>query len=129
MSIVVDSYEIFENNGSKMLVNYVDRQNKNATNDNDHLPGWFNQERFNEARKLFRKYFFSLMVAHLSGLLVLVFIRSIYETLSKTGKSSNLVTIFHRYLQTVMHVKKWYEGNIWNKEDDSYKSIKMVRIK
>lgn len=122
MSIVVNSYETFENAGSKMLVNYGDKND----NDNDHLPAWFNLERFNQARKLFRKYFFSLMVAHLSGLLVLVFIRSIYETLSKTGRSKNLLTIFHRYLQTVIHVKKWYEGTIWNKHDDSYQSIKTV---
>lgn len=120
MSILDESHEIFEQKGSRLLVQYEKDDDKN------HLPPWFNLEKLRRVKPLVNQYFFSIFVIHLSGLLILVFIRSIHQTLSKTGKSKDLLALFHRYLQTCLHVKGWYEGKIWNRNDAAYESIRMV---
>lgn len=47
--------------------------------------------------------------------------------LMSTGNSSNIVCLFRRYLSTLVHIRRWYEGDIWNPEDPAYQSITMVR--
>ncbi|XP_076365824.1 uncharacterized protein LOC143254540 [Tachypleus tridentatus] len=90
-------------------------------------PSWLDKDRFHQAKEVFQRYFFSIFFAHLSGLLFLVFIPNMLNPLLYTGNSSNLVRIFRRYVSTMRHVRKWYEGDIWNSEDAAYESITITR--
>ncbi|XP_022248873.1 uncharacterized protein LOC106465301 [Limulus polyphemus] len=90
-------------------------------------PPWLVKEKFYRAREVFRRNFFSIFFAHLSGLFLLVYIPNMLNPLHYTGNSSNLVRIFRRYVSTMCHVRKWYEGDIWNPEDPAYKSIIITR--
>ncbi|XP_076358849.1 uncharacterized protein LOC143251331 [Tachypleus tridentatus] len=90
-------------------------------------PPWLVKEKFYRAREVFRRNFFSMFFAHLSGLFLLVYIPNMLNPLHYTGNSSNLVRIFRRYVSTMRHVRKWYEGDIWNPEDPAYKSIIITR--
>ncbi|XP_067130440.1 uncharacterized protein [Centruroides vittatus] len=91
------------------------------------IPHWLDKKKFYEARKIFKKYFFSIFFAHLTGLIFTVHVPSIITTLLATKKSSTVLDIFRRYLSTLVHIKMWYEGDIWNPEDPAYKSIIFVR--
>ncbi|XP_054934242.1 uncharacterized protein [Dermacentor andersoni] len=75
--------------------------------------------------KLFRcKSFF---FAHLVGLAMVVTKPSILEPLTSTGRSSTLSCLYRRYLSTLRHVKCWYEGDIWGRDDAAALSIARVR--
>lgn len=91
------------------------------------LPPWFDQARFDAARTILGEYFMSIFTCHLSGLVLLVFIKSIYTTLTLSGKSKDLVSIFFRYVHTIMHIKLWYEGEVYNAKDPAYHSLMRVR--
>lgn len=92
------------------------------------LPPWFEKARFDEARAILCEHFMSIFLCHLSGLVLLVFIKSIYTTLALSGKSRDLVSIFYRYLHTIMHVKLWYEGKVYEPKDDAYHSLLKVSL-
>ncbi|GIZ03975.1 DUF2236 domain-containing protein [Caerostris extrusa] len=47
--------------------------------------------------------------------------------LMSTGNSANIVCLFRRYLSTLVHIRRWYEGDIWNPDDPAHQSITMVR--
>ena len=120
-------YENLKNNGIK-------EKCEKQFNDNDSMedsvilkPYWFDQEKFNLGKRFAKKYFFSLMFAHLSGLILLVYIKSILTVLLSTGNSRTVSHLFHRYFRTLIHVKTWYESDVWNEHDQACKSIKQVR--
>lgn len=90
-------------------------------------PDWFDQQLFTKAQQLAKERFLSLFFGHLCGLYMLVHIPSILTPLLSTNNSRTISDIFVRYLGTLSHVQKWYEGNIWNPSDDAHKSIMIVR--
>lgn len=49
------------------------------------------------------------------------------KTLKSTGESDSKYNLFHRYLATVRHVQKWYEGDVWDVKDPAHKSLASVR--
>lgn len=61
------------------------------------------------------------------GLLLSFYFTKNIKTLRSTGESETKYTLFHRYLATVRHVQKWYEGDIWNPKDPAHKSLAAVR--
>nr|XP_027204257.1 uncharacterized protein LOC113797982 [Dermatophagoides pteronyssinus] len=120
MSIIDESYEKFHSIGSKLPINY-------AKNDENHLPPWININQIQRIRSLYKQYSYSLFMAHIAGLLVLIFNPFIYKTLNATGKSKNLVTLFYRYYYTAKFVRDWYKNKIWVKGDCSYETIQLVK--
>lgn len=114
-------YETFDRVGKTLPVEDL-KESRHQT----HLPPWFDRKRFTEAKLIVNNYFFSIFFSHLSGLILLVFVRSIYQTLHQSGKSNDLVTIFYRYWHTILHVKSWYEGDLTNPNDPAYQSLIMV---
>lgn len=90
-------------------------------------PDWFDENLFENAKSVYARHFMGVNFAHLSGLLLLVRINSIYRTLSATGKSDSVAKLFNRYYQTIIHVKKWYEGDIFDENSDAYRSLLIVR--
>lgn len=81
------------------------------------LPKWFNQHRFDRARTVIYDNFAAIFFNHLAGLVLLVFIKSIYTTLASTGKSKDYTAAFYRYMRTVLKIKIWYEGKVYNPND------------
>lgn len=115
---MVDSFDLFDFEAKK----------KETTEPVDHLPPWLDRKRLAGIRELLNRHFFSIFFAHLSGLVLLVFVRSVFVTLHKSGKSSDLVSIFYRYWHTVAHVRQWYEGDLFDPNHSAYKSLQTVGI-
>ncbi|GFY43238.1 DUF2236 domain-containing protein [Trichonephila inaurata madagascariensis] len=90
-------------------------------------PPWLDKERFYRAREIFKNHFFSIFFSHLAGLMLIVHIPSMTGPLMSTGNSANIVCLFRRYLSTLVHIRRWYEGDIWNPDDPAHQSITMVR--
>lgn len=72
-------------------------------------------------------FFSSIFFSHLAGLMLIVHMPTMTAPLMSTGNSSNIVCLFRRYLSTLVHIRRWYEGDIWNPEDPAHQSISMVR--
>lgn len=134
--VIGHSFEHFNGKGCKRPTYPVEVKSSNGcenkVQNNDvipsqlSLPVWFDRARFENARAILGEYFMSIFLCHLSGLVLLVFIKSIYTTLALSGKSRDLVSIFYRYLHTIMHVKLWYEGKVYEVKDDAYHSLLKV---
>ncbi|XP_077530749.1 uncharacterized protein LOC144142837 isoform X1 [Haemaphysalis longicornis] len=93
----------------------------------DSPPLWFDAQKFNRAKEIFREHIFSFFFAHLVGLAMVVTKPSLLEPLTNTGRSSNLPSLYRRYLSTLRHVKCWYEGDIWSPGGAAAASIGKVR--
>lgn len=89
-------------------------------------PQWLDKDKLRRAQVLARKHFFGVFFAHLSGLILLVYIRSILIPLLSTGNSRTVAHLFGRYLRTLVHVKSWYEGDVWDHKHPSQHSIIQV---
>lgn len=90
-------------------------------------PSWFNEDLFKNAQSVYQRHFMGANFAHLSGLLLLVRVDSIYRTLSSTGASDSVAKLFRRYYHTLRHVKRWYEGDIFEENSDAQRSLMIVR--
>lgn len=90
-------------------------------------PDWFDQDKFQDGKQVFRNHMMAINFAHLSGLLLLVRVDSIYNTLSSTGKSDSVAKLFRRYYNTMRHVKQWYEGDIFEANSQAQQSLQIVR--
>ena len=129
--IIRDSFTAFDEKGSR-IPSYPLQNESHTDKKQSHLiklslPPWFDKTRFEEARTILGEYFMSIFLCHLSGLVLLVFIQTVYKTLSLSGKSKDLVSIFFRYFHTIMHVKLWYEGMIYDPKNPAYHSLLRVR--
>jgi hypothetical protein len=113
------SYSYYENFGSKELC-------ESEISGKISAPHWLNKDKIRRAQTLVKKHFFGIFFAHLSGLILLVYIKSILITLLSTGNSRTVAHIFRRYLSTLMHIKLWYEGDVWDINHPSHKSIMQV---
>lgn len=65
--------------------------------------------------------------SHLCGLLLSFYFSKNVKTLRSTGESETKFNLFHRYLATIRHVQKWYEGDVWDPKDSAHKSLAKVR--
>ena len=90
------------------------------------VPRWLDKDKMRRAQILARKHFFGVFFAHLSGLILLVYIKSILMPLLSTGNSRSVTHLFGRYLRTLVHVKSWYEGDVWDSKHPSQHSIMQV---
>lgn len=90
-------------------------------------PDWFDEELFQNAKLVYANNFMGINFAHFAGLILLVRIDSVYKTLVATGESARVSKLFRRYFQTVMHVKSWYEGDIFDSKDKAHQSLLIVR--
>ena len=114
-----NSLDEFEKIGSKLLC-------ENEIPNPIPVPQWLNKEKIRRAQTLAKKHFFGIFFAHLSGLILLVHIKSILMPLLSTGNSRTVSHLFGRYFRTLMHVKSWYEGDIWDINHTAHHSIMQV---
>ncbi|KAI1302307.1 hypothetical protein HDE_02536 [Halotydeus destructor] len=95
--------------------------------DPDLEPDWLDRSKIARAKQLFKDNLFGFFFGHLCGLVLLVYVQSILKPLLFTRNSRNVACIFRRYLSTLTHVKLWYEGDIFSKDDPARQSILQVR--
>ncbi|KAI5706142.1 hypothetical protein M8J75_005289 [Diaphorina citri] len=76
------------------------------------FPPWFDEKKFKRGQAYFHDNYFAMFVAKLSGLVVILAVPSILKVLIMTGKSAEPVTAFKRYLDTILHMLQWYNGNM-----------------
>uniref|UniRef100_A0A1B6IMX5 ER-bound oxygenase mpaB/mpaB'/Rubber oxygenase catalytic domain-containing protein n=1 Tax=Homalodisca liturata TaxID=320908 RepID=A0A1B6IMX5_9HEMI len=91
------------------------------------LPAWYDEKKFKRGQKYFADNYFSLFVAKLCGLLVVLAVPSILRVLVLTGQSSHPVSAFRRYLDTISHMLEWYEGDVMNPNSRASKSLLNIR--
>ncbi|RZF46592.1 hypothetical protein LSTR_LSTR002924 [Laodelphax striatellus] len=91
------------------------------------LPAWFDKEKFQRGQRFFNNNYFALFVAKLSGLLAILAVESILKVLILTGKSSEPLTAFRRYMDTIVNMVDWYEGDICNPNSVCRKSLLTIR--
>jgi hypothetical protein len=70
----------------------------------------FDYERMAKGAQFFRRNYFSIFVSMLTGLLSLMYVESIVRVLHLTRRSHTPVLAFTRYLGTLNHAVKWFQG-------------------
>ncbi|KAI1289327.1 hypothetical protein HDE_08280 [Halotydeus destructor] len=95
-------------------------------NDVDNMPDWFSKQRFTAAQEHLQNHRTSLDFAHVSGLLLSVQLPPALPPLLFTKKSSSVCSLFSRYIDTMMHVARWYEQDLFDPTTDGHKSIRQV---
>ncbi|KAI5747000.1 hypothetical protein M8J77_010042 [Diaphorina citri] len=93
------------------------------------FPPWFDEKKFKRGQAYFHDNYFAMFVAKLSGLVVILAVPSILKVLIMTGKSAEPVTAFKRYLDTILHMLQWYNGNMADTKSSLHKSMMEVRGK
>lgn len=90
------------------------------------LPKWFDEKKFNQARRFFWDNCFALSGSMLLGLVAVFAIPSILQVLIGSRRSSGVYTAFRRYLSTLLHVVSWFEHEL-KPNSISWKSLYTVR--
>lgn len=104
-----------------------DGQKVSVRTDQKSLPIWFDPEKFKRGQEYFKRNYFVMFVAKLSGLLLVLSVPSTLKVLVFTGKSSEPGKAFRRYMDTICHMRDWYFGDISDSESDLHKSLIKVR--
>lgn len=91
------------------------------------LPTWLNPQLVKDGQDFIRRNFFSVFFAHFISLIFLLCYTPVRKVLMKTGKSDSATKSIKRYLSTLLHVKKWYEGDLLNPEGKTFRDIQRVR--
>lgn len=76
--------------------------------------------------QILKRDMFGVFFCHLTGLSLLVYVKTILEPLLATKQSSSVSLLFRRYLGTLNHVTLWYEGDILDQRDKAGSSIAEV---
>ncbi|CAD6240893.1 GSCOCG00008982001-RA-CDS [Cotesia congregata] len=92
------------------------------------LPEYYDPVKFRLGQNVFRKNIFTMMIAKLSGLLLLLTVPSILDILKFTKQSGNPCTAFRRYAATILHTCIWYK-NSPDEDSELFVSLKNVRKK
>nr|XP_027223915.1 uncharacterized protein LOC113816100 [Penaeus vannamei] len=90
-------------------------------------PPWLHRDKLAVGQAVFHRYFLSIFVSNLVGLLCLLAIETIVKVLAFTGRSYVPSSSYRRYLSTINHLRQWYSSDIFLKESSAYKSIQLVR--
>jgi hypothetical protein len=93
----------------------------------ENLPSWLSHDRFLKGQAIVRDKRLSLFFSSFSGLLFLLQLPIITIPLTHTKKSESLGAIFHRYLDTSLHVRRWYMQDLLDKNSTAFKSLNSVR--
>lgn len=73
------------------------------------LPDYFDLDKFRIGQRAFYNNLFTMMVAKLSGLYVLIALPSVLDLIVFTKQSSTPCTAFRRYVSTIFHTVLWYK--------------------
>ncbi|XP_034938705.1 uncharacterized protein [Chelonus insularis] len=92
------------------------------------LPEYYDPIKFRTGQDVFRNNFFTMMVAKLSGLLILLAVPSVLAILKFTKQSGTPCTAFRRYASTILHTCIWYK-NPADETSEFFTSLKNVRRK
>lgn len=90
-------------------------------------PFWLDADKLKRGQAVFHRYFLSVIVSNLVGLLCLLSVEGILKALVFTGRSKTQRLAFKRYLNTINHLRRWYSSDVFDPETSAYKSIQLVR--
>ncbi|XP_011312879.1 uncharacterized protein [Fopius arisanus] len=74
------------------------------------VPDYFDEKKFQLGQDVFKKNIFTMMIAKLSGLLVLLAVPSVLDILCFTKQSGTPCAAFRRYAATILHTCIWYRS-------------------
>ncbi|XP_013142974.1 PREDICTED: uncharacterized protein LOC106106850 isoform X2 [Papilio polytes] len=90
------------------------------------LPKWFNEEKFNQARRFYWHNCYGLTLAMLLGLVNVLAVPSILKILLGARRSNDVYPAFKRYLSTFLHAVSWFETDL-KPGSYSWESVYKVR--
>lgn len=90
-------------------------------------PPWLDEERFELGKKFMKDHLVVHLLALYCSLLSGLSVANLLTALVFTDKSHTPRRSFLRYIRTYTHIVWWIYGNIWDPNDNAYKSISVVR--
>jgi len=93
----------------------------------DSKPEWLDVDKFRRGQRVAMKYQFGLVLAEMLSLLLIFSHPGSLQALIFTRKSDTPFKSFKRYLSTLIRVRSWYSGDIWQPGTEGHKNIKAVR--
>ena len=90
-------------------------------------PPWYDGKKFASGKKFFQENLFCVFLSHLFAILLVLSVPRILKTLVHSKKTDEPDKALKRYVSTIRIVMRWYEGDIWDTEDLTHKSIKFTR--
>ncbi|CAG4933291.1 unnamed protein product [Colias eurytheme] len=92
------------------------------------LPEWYDEKKFNQARRFYWDHCFQFSSSMLLGLVMVFAVPSILKVLISTRRSNSAFTSYRRYLSTVLHTQSWFEYDL-KPGSISWKSLFTVRVR
>ncbi|CAK1590418.1 unnamed protein product [Parnassius mnemosyne] len=76
------------------------------------LPEWFNEDKFNQARRFYWHNCYGLTSAMLLGMVNVLAVPSILRILVGARRSDDVYPAFKRYVSTFLHAISWFESDL-----------------
>ncbi|CAK1541554.1 unnamed protein product [Leptosia nina] len=92
------------------------------------LPEWYDETKFNQARRFYWDNCFQFSFSMLLGLVAVFAVPSILKVLISTRRSNSVYTSYKRYVSTVLHTVSWFEHDL-KPGSTSWRSLNAVRIR
>ncbi|XP_068623747.1 uncharacterized protein [Battus philenor] len=93
---------------------------------NPELPKWYDEDKFNQARRFYWHNSYGLTLAMLLGLVNVLAVPSILRILVGARRSNDVYPAFKRYLSTFLHSITWFEHDL-EPGSNSWESMLKVR--
>eukprot|EP01125_Pyxidicula_operculata_P022109 TRINITY_DN8892_c0_g1_i1.p1 TRINITY_DN8892_c0_g1~~TRINITY_DN8892_c0_g1_i1.p1 ORF type:complete len:350 (+),score=51.39 TRINITY_DN8892_c0_g1_i1:21-1070(+) len=90
-------------------------------------PSWMDYQRYKKGQEVYEKFSFNIYFSMLLALLVGLSVLELLFPLMFTKKSNTPMKSANRYFHTSEHIRSWYEGDIFDKNDKAHKSVMQVR--
>ncbi|KMQ83442.1 hypothetical protein RF55_20031, partial [Lasius niger] len=90
-------------------------------------PDWLDMDKFYRGQQFALRYFCSLSISNLMGLLQIFIIADGLKPLILSQKSNTPYRAFKRYLSTIRRFRNWYTSDPWCKGTQAYRDIQTVR--
>ncbi|EZA56102.1 hypothetical protein X777_03583, partial [Ooceraea biroi] len=95
----------------------------------DDLPDWYDSEMYKQGQEYYTRYLAAIVLNNLIGLIAVFAVPQIMKVLTYTKQSSTVCTAFKRYVQTMLHIHKFYVCDPDDADSNWYKSMNVVRWK
>ncbi|XP_041971656.1 uncharacterized protein LOC121727741 [Aricia agestis] len=90
------------------------------------LPVWFDKKKYEQGRRFFWDFCFTLTTTMMCGLIAVFAVPSILKVLIGSRRSSSPYTAYKRYVSTILHTMSWFEHELYP-GSTSWKSLATVR--
>jgi len=91
------------------------------------IPEWINWEKYKKGKEFFERYSCAILLSNFISLMLIYMSPMHMYPMRVTGQVDSPEKSARRYLFTAVHVKRWYQGDIFNPQDRAHASLVQVR--